>query len=379
MREDIQSHQALTILHIASGDLWAGAETQLYYLATALNSFPGITLHIVLLNEGVLSRKLVKKGVNVTVLDETKLNFLMIMTTLVKLIYRIDADVIHTHRFKENILGSIASLFYRNSKCIRTIHGGSEHKKSIFNVKKNVLDTIEKLTGKYLTKFNVYVSYELRARLLKSDDVRHVVIENGINFEEVEKNSSLPSSVNDEASIKKVAFIGRLVSVKRLDLFLDIAKLIKDEGNTRIKFYIIGDGPLRKDISSRIISDELGNFVCELGHFDNPLPNLKKMDCLLITSDHEGLPMSLLEAMYLKVLVISHNVGGVSKVIVNNKSGILIDTQHPSAYVEALKRILFDDAFYNSMVDQGYNNVTENYSSTKNAAKYVDIYKKANV
>jgi L-malate glycosyltransferase len=375
MREDAQSHKALTVLQIASGDLWAGAETQLYYLATALMTFPGIKLHVVLLNDGVLNKRLTEKGVKVTVLDESKHNALTILLNLIKVIYQTNTDVIHTHRFKENILGSVASLFHRNSKCIRTIHGYPEKKIRKLNIRKLMLDAFDKLTEKYATNTSVFVSAELRDRLLKPEDEHHVIIENGVNFEEIKQNSELESSFNDENDIKRVVFIGRLVSVKRLDIFIDVAKLVNDNCATKIKFYIIGDGPLRSEVSKRIVKDKLDNIVCELGFLANPLPELKKMDCMVITSDHEGLPMSLLEAMYLKVLVISHNVGGISNVLKNNKSGILIDTQDPQNYAESIKKVLFDYSLYNNMVNQGYNNVIEKYSSIENAMKYIEIYK----
>ena len=127
MLDNDLSSEPLTILQIASGDLWAGAETQLYYLATALNGFPCIQLHVVLLNDGFLNKKLTEKGVSVTVLDEKKFNVLVLLYKITKLAFQINADVIHTHRYKENILGGIASLLHSHSKCIRTVHGAPEY------------------------------------------------------------------------------------------------------------------------------------------------------------------------------------------------------------------------------------------------------------
>ncbi len=378
MREDSESDQALAILHIASGDLWAGAETQLYYLATSLMTRSDINLHIVLLNDGVLKNKLIGKGVTVTVIDESKYNSFTILIKLIRLIYQINADVIHTHRFKENILGSIASLFHRHAKCVRTIHGGSEHDNSKFHFKRNALDALNKLTEKYLAKFCVYVSHELRERLQKPDNYRYVVIENGIDFNEIGLNSTMVPSIEYSDDYKNVVFIGRMVSVKRLDIFLEIAKIIHVDATKKIRFYIVGDGPLKSEISKRIIAENLGDIVYELGFLDNPLPDLKNMNCLLVTSDHEGLPMSLLEAMYLKVLVISHNIGGITDVLEHNNSGILINSQNPDEYAEALKKVLYDDVSYNAMVSRAYDNILENYSSAGNANKYINIYKSVN-
>ncbi len=376
MRAEDLSHKSITVIHIASGDLWAGAETQLYYLATALNSFPYINLHVILLNDGVLNQKLTERGVAVTVLDENKINAVVLLFKITRLIFKMNADVIHTHRFKENILGCMASLFHTHSKCIRTIHGGPEHKISSANIRKTILIRTDKYIERYVTKFIIYVSHELRDRLVKLKDEKHIVIENGVDFDEINNNSSQSSFGYDDKSTKRVLFIGRLVPVKRVDIFLDIAKLINDDDITGITFYIIGDGPLKSKMRKIIKDEKLENIVSELGFLNNPLADLKNMDCMIITSDHEGLPMSLLEAMYLKVLIISHNVGGICKVLKNGDCGILLDTQEPRRYVEALKKIFSDDDLYENIVNQGYKNVVENYSSVRNAEKYIQIYKK---
>jgi len=296
MRAEDLSHKSITVIHIASGDLWAGAETQLYYLATALNSFPYINLHVILLNDGVLNQKLTERGVAVTVLDENKINAVVLLFKITRLIFKMNADVIHTHRFKENILGCMASLFHTHSKCIRTIHGGPEHKISSANIRKTILIRTDKYIERYVTKFIIYVSHELRDRLVKLKDEKHIVIENGVDFDEINNNSTQSSFGYDDKSTKRVLFIGRLVPVKRVDIFLDIAKLINDDDITGITFYIIGDGPLKSKMRKIIKDEKLENIVSELGFLNNPLADLKNMDCMIITSDHEGLPMSLLEA-----------------------------------------------------------------------------------
>ena len=369
-------HEQINILHIASGDLLAGAETQLYYLTTALNNFPNIRLHVVLLNDGVLNQKLTEKGVAVTVFDENKFNAFVLLFKITKLVYQLNVDVIHTHRFKENILGGIASMLNTHAKCIKTVHGASEDNILSTNIRKRALNRIDKLIERYVTKFIIFVSHDLRDRLVKFKDKKQIIIENGVDFDEINKNSTQSSFVYEKNNIKKVLFIGRLVPVKRIDIYLDIAKIIKDDGDVEIKFYIIGDGPLKSEIREIIKDKKLENIVFELGFLSNPLPDLNNMDCMIITSDHEGLPMTLLEAMCLKVLVISHNVGGISKLLGNGDCGILLDTQDPMKYVAALKKIFSDDKLYENLVSQGYKKVVDNYSSVKNAKKYIEIYQK---
>ena len=117
----------INVLHIASGDLWAGAEVQLFTLAKALNNRKDIDISVVLLNHGMLEQKLLNEGIDVNVLDESTLNGFQILLQLIYIVREIKPDVIHTHRVKENVLGSVAALF-NNIPTIRTQHGAPEHK-----------------------------------------------------------------------------------------------------------------------------------------------------------------------------------------------------------------------------------------------------------
>ena len=69
----------IRVLHIASGDLWAGAEVQLFTLAKALKNNTNTIVDIVLFNHGTLEQKLLSCDINVIVLDESKLNSLAIL------------------------------------------------------------------------------------------------------------------------------------------------------------------------------------------------------------------------------------------------------------------------------------------------------------
>jgi len=78
MKSAVGNDTPITILHIASGDLWAGAEVQLYTLVRALHHSPGVSVRVILLNHGTLEEKLHEEGVDVLVLTETSLSSLQI-------------------------------------------------------------------------------------------------------------------------------------------------------------------------------------------------------------------------------------------------------------------------------------------------------------
>ena len=115
------------ILHIVSGDLWAGAEVQLYTLAKTQQLDHRTRVSVITLNPGRLELNLRDCGIDVTVVDESHYNGLQILVKLGNTIKDKRPDVVHTHRIKENILGSIAALLNGNVPSMRTAHGAAEH------------------------------------------------------------------------------------------------------------------------------------------------------------------------------------------------------------------------------------------------------------
>lgn len=331
----------LTVMHLASGDLWAGAEVQLYTLSRELQKRPDINLHVVLLNEGKLADILRNEGIETTVFDENKLSGFEILSKLRKLVKQIQPNIIHTHRQKENVLGSIAALFQRGCKSVRTVHGDSEHNPKLSSPHKFLFYLLDKWSGLYLQKNIISVSDELSQKLNSTFPKDKIAtIYNGVDSEYVKKESEAFSPhLPGKTSRIKIGIFARLVPVKRLDLFVNIAQEISKQRPDEFQFYIFGDGPLKQEISSQISAKELSNDVFMMGHVDNALPYIRTMDAILITSDHEGLPMSLLEAVVSATPVISPKLGGPSSVLSGFTPSLLVDQRTPNDYLQVLDNI----------------------------------------
>jgi hypothetical protein len=126
IRNFISESRILDIMHIASGDLWASAEVQLFTLVLALQRTQQVNVVVILLNHGKLEQQLQVNGICVIVLDESRLNGLQILRKLIKCMREIHPDIVHTHRFKKNILGSIAAFNSGMIAGIRTVDGAQE-------------------------------------------------------------------------------------------------------------------------------------------------------------------------------------------------------------------------------------------------------------
>jgi len=125
----------LNICNIISGDLWAGAEVMAYHLLKGLRVYSSCDLSAIVLNAGRLSEEIKKIGIRTYVLDEKKLSFLAILLAVRKILHKSPPDIVHSHRYKENILAYVASRFIPGIKLISTQHGMPEIHEGKRNVK----------------------------------------------------------------------------------------------------------------------------------------------------------------------------------------------------------------------------------------------------
>jgi glycosyltransferase involved in cell wall biosynthesis len=116
------------------------------------------------------------------------------------------------------------------------------------------------------------------------------------------------------------AFIGRVTQIKRPDRFLDVVSEIKKR-NICLDFFIAGDGELLDVCRERIITEELP--VKVLGWQSNIERVLSAADIVVLTSDNEGTPLSLIQAGMAGLPVVSTNVGSVPEVVLDNVTGFV--------------------------------------------------------
>jgi L-malate glycosyltransferase len=367
--------ETLSVVHLTSGDLWAGAEVQIYNLVRELHVRGDIDLKVVLFNYGVLEERLRGAGVPTTVFDEMTLGGLRLLRLLISFLRRHRPHVLHTHRMKENVLGTLASLVCPGTHSIRTVHGASEHGTSALQLRKSIPVLLDWLCARYLQRKLVCVSDHLRAMFgLSIPDQKLAVVNNGIDIRPVESAAAQDVTLPGPSGSLRVAFVGRLTPVKRTDLFLEIAKETLRICPGRVTFYIIGDGPLRDSIREFVRTNHMADSVHLLGFLPEVAPYLARMDLLLITSDHEGLPMCLLEAMCVRLPVVSHAVGAIPTVLGDGKFGFLVRTQRPQDYTDVIQSRLASPDVFKRKAELAYRARLPAYSASRMATAYVDLY-----
>lgn len=160
----------------------------------------------------------------------------------------------------------------------------------------------------------------------------------------------------------KLLTVGRLEEQKRIDRFLRILAEVRQQSVKPIKAIIAGDGSLRKQLEAQSV--ELGlNGMVEFRGLVNDMASLyREADVFVLTSDWEGTPNVVMEAMSAGLPVLSTNVGGVPDIVKHGQSGLLADPQDESLLVKQLIELVNNFKLRSQLGQQAWIYVEENHS-----------------
>jgi L-malate glycosyltransferase len=365
--------RALRVLHIASGDLWAGAEVQAFTLLSHLARLPHIEVATVLMNEGTLAHKLRSAGVAVYVLDEQKMASPRILARLCGILRAWRPDVIHTHREKENILGSLAGRLCWNVPSVRTLHGGREDlgMTGMKGARRRAVRALDRCCGRLLQQRVIAVTKELSERVTGEFPAgKIVVIENGVDVEGVRSVKGVAEFRAKEPDATHIGIAGRLADVKRVDLFIEAAALLVEEcPQRRWRFHVLGDGPKRPSLEGLSRRLQLADKMTFHGHRHDIETCVGGLDALVICSDHEGMPMISLEAAILAVPTVAHAVGGLIEVVPEE---FLVSRHDARGYKDGVLRVLREDG--RTIAAKAATDTIARFSAERNAERVRVLY-----
>lgn len=270
-----------------------------------------------------------------------------------KIANKIKPDIIHFHSSKAGVLGRFAfdgkrvPLFY-------TPHGYSFLMQDASTIKQKIYKTIEFICGKRNCT-TISCSMGEHQETLKLTKYA-ICINNGINIEAIQGIIDRTQKIQHPFTIYT---LGRICYQKNPELFNDIAKSFPD-----VKFVWIGDGELREKLSSKNI--EITGWV----NRKTAIKYAVNADVFLLPSRWEGLPISLIESMYMKKVCIVSDVIGNRDVIQTGENGFVCSGI--DEYINSIKSIRRN--IPRDLVNNAYQEVLSFYNTKAMAEQYSQIY-----
>ncbi len=332
------------VCHIISGDLWAGAECQAVNLLSELAKNEGLRLSAITFNSGRLSDELRDLGVAITCLPESELSSLGLVKGIREHMDNHQVDIIHCHGYKEHILGCAASLFCENRpKVVRTLHGMPEPFSGTAKVRSEFFSMVQEFLMRYLTDKIVVVSQDMKRGLSKKKWANKMTsIHNGIDLSRV--RATIPrDEMRRRLGIDENDFVigtaCRLVAIKRIDLLLEVFRQV-NQNHPQTLLTICGDGPLRPELQDRAEILGIAPRVLFLGHRDDIYNVMSAFDVFAMTSEHEGIPMVLLEVIALGIPIIAPEVGGIPEILPKDDRYVLTTDDNGPSMPDAIEQMI---------------------------------------
>lgn len=324
-----------------------GAERQLIYMLQALKA-EQIETRVLCLTKGeTFEKDIVDLGIDVEWIGSYQNQFLR-LGKIIQNIRKRPANILQSSHFYTNIYTALAgrALGVHNIGAIRSDMLNEVASNGIFS--KWQLQFPQKLIA------NSQIAVD-RAILKGIDPEAIHLVRNAV------ENESNDHASNDD-SVVRIMFAGRLVPAKRTELFIEMAaQLLKNLPDEKLEFVIAGDGPLREDLERCSVDHGIGKQLLFLGEQTDMSDTYKKADILVLTSEHEGTPNVILEAMAYGLPVIATRVGGIPEVV-NDARGILVEPANVEELTAAATKLILDRSWRLELGNNGQEYVGKNHS-----------------
>ncbi|MFA5838755.1 MAG: glycosyltransferase [Candidatus Paceibacterota bacterium] len=413
MKYPSKKERKIKIIFVITKASWGGAQRYVFDLACALNRPEPVEgdlatnlpknefdISVIVGGEGLLKEKLLENKIRVIPLPqmERDVNLFKEIQTfflLLKIFIKEKPDIVHLNSSKAGGLGVFAGRIARVKKIIFTGHGWAFNEdRSLFSkiiiailhwftiILSHKTIAVSQNTKKQITKVLPFVSKKM------------VVIHNGIKKLDFFSNDEAREFLFQKTSLfgkdinlwsTKTAWIGTIAELhknKGIDIAIKtIEKLSQKfkEQKQSLVYFVIGEGEERKNLEKIIKEKKLDTEIFLIGNIENASKYLSAFDIFFLPSRTEALPYVLLESGDACVPVVATHVGGISEIVEDMKTGILVDKNDEEKMSEdfsnALLSLLKDGELRGKMGYDLKNKIVKEFGFDEMIKKIIEIYK----
>ncbi len=298
-----------------------------------------------------------------------------IIIKLNRLIRSEKIDIVHFHDFSSGVWGTIPSILSNVKVIVRTEHTIS---KRSFDRKFDMRLLLKSFMNLFHHKI-IAVSEEVKRSHLGSSNFfsgKYTTIYNGIDlrlFDTKFDKSKYLEEFNLQDKTILIGIVARLSPMKAHEIFLQAMKRIIQKRND-VRAIVVGDGPRKLELID--LCDELGlkkNVV--FAGFREDIPELMNLvDIATLSSDWEGLPMTILEAMACGKPVVVTDVGGNREAVVDGETGFIVPPRDENALAERMLQLVEDPGLRLEMGGKGKERFIEKFTAEKMVRKTEELY-----
>lgn len=286
-------------------------------------------------------------------------------------IRRFRPDIVHTHTAKAGVLGRLAAMVCRVPIRVHTFHGHLLH--GYFSpMVSGVIRIVERLLAKRTTAL-VSVGEQVRDDLLGAGIGRpaaYVVVPPGVAAPRPVDGNSARQALGLPEGVPVALFVGRLTSIKRVDRLIEAFAMLLDRVPEAV-LAVAGEGDLLDEMITE--AEPLGRSVRFLGWRADLALLYAAADLVVISSDNEGMPVTLIEAAMAGVPGVTTDVGSAGEVVEHGMTGRVVPL-HAAAMADAMVDLLSDQDLRGRMGDRAAIRAQERFTVDRLVADHESLY-----
>ena len=234
-----------------------------------------------------------------------------------------------------------------------------------------------------------FTNWRCNGWIVNADDIKRIA-EGHLRFRRNSPIYVVPNGIEigDDSRLKKdrhgyyddyrkdrpvVGTVGRLAPVKNHKMFLKVARLLRNRG-VEADFWLIGEGPMWAELEAYIQENELEGIVTMFGNRTDVDEGLSRMDILLLTSDSEGCPNVLLEAMRAGLPCISTNCSSLDEIIEDGLNGRKVPVGNAEAMADQVEILLKDEQARTEMGNESRRIVEQRFAMQIAVNRMQNVY-----
>ena len=292
---------------------------------------------------------------------------------LLSIMRKTKPQIVHTHTAKAGVLGRIAAILTRVPVRVHTFHGHVLH--GYFSpLVTRVFIQIERVLGRF-THGIVSVGSQVRDDLLAvgiGSPEKYTVIAPGVARGEIVSKDFARESLGVDPDAHVALFIGRLTQIKRPDRLLEAFELVLKEVPAAV-LLMAGEGELFE--STKALGAHFGGSVRFLGWRSDLAVLFAASDVAVLSSDNEGMPVTLIEASMAGVPCVTTDVGSAREVVLDNETGFVVSADSV-ALAQALVTLFTNEKLCHEMGAAATEHTMANFSSNRLVLDHVNLYRK---
>jgi glycosyltransferase involved in cell wall biosynthesis len=294
---------------------------------------------------------------------------LQTLRTLTRALREFAPDIVNTHTAKAGLLGRLAARRAGVPRVVHTFHGHTLH--GYFPTAISMIFVrLERALARRTDRL-VAVGTRVRDELVTAGIGRstdYALIPPGVPDDPQVPRETARREVGVEDGATVVTFLGRLTSVKRPDRFLAMAELVAAKLPDTV-FLVAGDGELRVELEAAQRRARV-NFLGWRGDVGSLYA---ASDVIVVTSDNEGMPVTLIEAAIAGRATVTTDVGSASEVVVDGVTGRVVAAS-PDRLAEAVLEVLSNDPLRHRMGVAARQHALENFSADALVGQMISLY-----